>query len=197
MSKELTEVNVDNIATVLDQLHEAYYDIPFENSDFQNRAFVMAAQQTPARAYRAVGLRMFSKLHAVKKHLMQRKRNDIDLREKQHRLANENLTEFDVERLQLDVVELQDGLRYADKLLNDAIRELNCLYAEFKKLPRYTREGFEREEEYHFHNKLTRMLNGQQGAAESLLNMQEDLPQLEQRVEQALSDPHLTFLTSE
>ena len=59
----LTKIEtVDHIPDVLKELEEAFYDIPFENSDFQNKMFVVADQLTPARAYRAIGLRMFAKI---------------------------------------------------------------------------------------------------------------------------------------
>ena len=63
-----------------------------------------------------------------------------------------------------------------DKLVNDAISELNVLYHHFKLLPRYTREEFEAGEAKHFDVKLSRQIQGVHGATESLVNMQQDLP---------------------
>ena len=50
------QVTNENVAAVLQEVQEAFYDIPFENSQFQTEAFVIAAQLTPERAYRAIGL---------------------------------------------------------------------------------------------------------------------------------------------
>ena len=61
-------VTLDTVGNVLTEIEDAFFDIPFENSDFQTRAFVVASQQTPARAYRAIGLQMFSKIQAVKEY---------------------------------------------------------------------------------------------------------------------------------
>ncbi len=50
---------------IIKEIEDAFYDIPFENSAFQNEYFVLQGQYTPARAYRAIGLRMSSKLQAI------------------------------------------------------------------------------------------------------------------------------------
>lgn len=179
-------ISVDNIGDVLQKLEIAFFDIPFENSDFQNRAFVVAAQQTPGRAYRAIGLRMFTKIRAVKDYLIQKERTKIDVEEKQAKIADASTNEFDRRRLQLDILQIQDSESWNDKLLNDALRELNCLYAEFLRLPNYTREQFEAEEADHFQNRLNRALTSG-GPAESLLNMNRDLPEWQSRIEKFAS----------
>lgn len=168
-------LRVEEVGSVLEELDAAFFDIPFENSDFQNRAFVVAAQITPARAYRAIGLRMFAKVRAVKEYQFQQQLNGIDIEEKEAKIASPDTSEFDRRRLRVEVLKIEDGATFGKKLLNDALRELNCLYAEFKKLPRYTREQFEAEEAAHFDQRLTRQLRSS-GAAESLTNMQRDLP---------------------
>lgn len=171
----LPKIQVDDIGNVLSELERAFFDIPFENSDFQNRAFVMAAQQTPARAYRALGLRMFSKIQAVKTFLFEDERRKIDIEEKESRLADPDLSEFDRRRINLDLVQLQDGESWNRKLLSDAVHELSLLYAEFKKFPKYTREAFEAEEAVHFKVRLTRQAQ-LPGPMESMAAMEHDLP---------------------
>lgn len=173
-------IPVEEIGTVLTELESAYFDIPFENSDFQNRAFVMASQQTPARAYRAIGLRMFAKIRAVKEYLVQKERDKIDIEEWQSKIDANDTSEFDRRRLRLDILQKQEQRKWGEKLLNDALRELSCLHAEFQKLPKYDRAAFEREEETHFQAKLTRA--SQPPNVASLLNMQEDLPAWQQRI---------------
>ncbi len=168
-------LRVEEVGSVLEELDAAFFDIPFENSDFQNRAFVVAAQITPARAYRAIGLRMFAKVRAVKEYQFQQQLNAIDIEEKEAKIASPDTSEFDRRRLRVEILKIEDGATFGKKLLNDALRELNCLYAEFKKLPQYTREQFEAEEAAHFEQRLTRQLRGN-GATESLTNMQRDLP---------------------
>lgn len=167
---------------VLQELEEAFFDIPFENSDFQNRAFVVAAQQTPARAYRAIGLRMHAKIRAVKEYQYAQAKLAIDIEEREAKIADANTNPFDRRRLELENAKAQDESGWGKKLLNDALRELNCLYAEFKKLPRYTRAQFEAEESKHFDGRLQRQLLPGGGARESLDNMHRDLAEWDERI---------------
>ena len=176
-----------NITTVRDVpdllaiLEEAFFDIPFENSDYQNRAFVLAAQQTPARAFRALGLRMFSKIRAVKEYKFSQEKNQIDIDENNAKIENPATNEFDKRRARLEISKIEDEQRWGEKLLNDALRELDCLYAEFVKYPHYTREQFEAEETTHFAKKLQRALQAS-GPMESLLTMKDDLPAMDKRI---------------
>lgn len=173
--------------SVLEELEGAFFDIPFENSDFQNQAFVVAAQITPARAYRAIGLRMFAKIRAVKEYKFQQELNAIDIEEKEAKIADPETTEFDRRRLRIEILKIEDSKAWGDKLLNDALRELNCLYAEFSRLPKYNRAQFEAEERSHFDASLKRQL-AHGGAAESLLNMTDDLASMDLRIRNAVSE---------
>ncbi len=143
-----------NIENVLKELDTAFYDIPFGNSDYQNKAFVMAAEMTPARAYRHIGLRMFNRIAAIKELKYSRMLEDVDIEEKEAEIESPKTSVFDVKRRKIELEQIRDNRERSDKLLNDAIKELNCLYAEFKKFPAYTRLQFEAEEEAHFMLKL-------------------------------------------
>lgn len=176
MTNQITPTDIPN---VLSELETAFYDIPFENSDFQNSMFVVAAQQTPARAYRAIGLRMFAKIRAIKELGFGRRLEEIDLAEKQAKLDDPAIPHFEKLRTQVEIDKIIDQRSWTDKLLNDALKELGCLYGEFKKLPSYTREQFEEEERLHFQMKLERQAQGHTGALESLANMNYDAFQLE------------------
>lgn len=178
-------IKLENVHDVLGEIEEAFYDIPFENSEFQTRAFVVAAQQTPARAYRAIGLRMHSKIQAVKEYIYNQEKTKIDLEEKQWMLDQPDISSFEKRRIQLEINKIIDGEAWGKKLLNDAISELNVLYDEFRKLPHYTRAQFESEEYNHFNLRLHRQLSAN-GAQESLLNMTEDLHQMPKRIEQSV-----------
>lgn len=174
-------ITVADVPNVLKQLEERFFDIPFENSAFQTQAFVIAAQQTPARAYRTIGLRAFNRVQAVKGYMISKQRAQIDIEEKEARINSGELSEYDVRRLRLDIIESREGERYSEKLLNDALAELNLLNAELAKFPAYTREQFEAEEAVHFKMKLDRQvrLHGN-GALESLENMTSDLASFDQ-----------------
>lgn len=191
MSNELVRLDTSDVQGVLEELETAFFEIPFENSDFQNKAFVLAAQQTPARAYRSLGLKMHSKVQAVKEHLFNQEKTKIDIEEKLWKIDHPDTNDFERRRLRLEILKIQNGQAWADKLLNDALHELTVLKTEFDKFPRYTREQFEAEEPQHFDMRLNRQLRAN-GAQESLFNMHEDLLQMPQRV--ALAATHLKAL---
>lgn len=157
--------------TILAEIEAAYADIPFGNSDFQNRAFVMAGELTPARAYRHIGLRMFNRIQAIKELEYGRAKEDIDLDEMRALIASPDASIYDKRRSELEIQKILDQRAYQDKLLSDAIAELTCLYTEFCKLPRYTRAEFEAEEREHFSLRLQRQMQIGDGAAASLANM--------------------------
>lgn len=169
---------IEQVSPVLEELEAAFFDIPFENSDFQNRAFVVAAQLTPARAYRAIGLRMFAKIRAVKEALYGLQLADIDIEENEHKAARPEASPFERRRLAIENAKLRESRKWTEKLLNDALRELECLYGEFKKYPRYTREQFEEEERLHFTARLQQQIATGGGAAESLANMGDNTKEL-------------------
>lgn len=167
----MTNVTIQQqVENVLQQLEEAYFDIPFENSDFQNRNFVMSAQITPARAYRAIGLRMFAKIRAIKEYYINKQLRQIDIEELEYKISLPETSEFDKRRHHLEILRIQEGEAWGEKLLNDAMRELECLHQEFQKFPRYTREQFEAEEEQHYTSYLQQQLHSSP-ASISIQNM--------------------------
>jgi hypothetical protein len=171
----ITTINKDNVNDIIDEINTAFYDIPFENSQFQTENFVIAGSITPARAYRSIGLRMMTKLGALREAKYSRLRMDIDIEELQEKIANPETNKFDRRRAEIDIQEKLESLPYTDKLINDAVVELNQLYEHFKALPKYSREEFETEEGIHFEQRLQRQLAGQDGARESLMNMHQDM----------------------
>lgn len=179
-------ITLESVGSILEGLEKAFFDIPFENSDFQTQAFVIAAAQTPARAYRVIGLQIFSKVQALKQYQYDIALAQIDLEEKEAKLQSADVSEYDKRRLQLEIMKAKDGRAWSDKLANDALRSLNVLYAELQKYPAYTREQFEAEEAMHYDAKLNRQLkvNGN-GAMEALANMKVDMTELPIRVQSA------------
>lgn len=170
-------VTESSLPNVLAELEEAFFNIPFENSDYQNKTFVLAAQQTPGRMYRAIGLRMFAKLRAVQECLLNREKAKIDIEEMEYKISLPETNEFDRRRLRVEIMRIRNNENWENKLLHDALHELDCLYAEFKALPSYTREEFEAEEAKHFRLKLERSASAS-GPMEALLNMEVDAPKL-------------------
>ena len=170
-------ITLDNTNTVIQELEEAFFDIPFENSQFQTEHFVINAQLTPERAYRAIGLRMHNRLRALREAQFSRMREDVDIDELRYKAKN-TANKFDARRYEIDILEKLANRAFTDKLINDALTELNVLYHHFKQLPRFTREQFEAAESTYFKESLTRQVNGCVGAAESLYNMNNHTPAL-------------------
>jgi hypothetical protein len=162
----MSNINTDQILT---ELENRFFDIPFENSQFQDKAFLITAQHTPARAYRAIGLRMFSKIQAIKELKYGRQLEEVELEELQETIDT-STNKFEIRKAQIEKEKKLSMRGYTNKLLNDAIAELNFLYSELQKFPAYTREQFEAEEAIHFDRRLNQQLQAQ-GAKESLLFM--------------------------
>lgn len=160
---------------IVKEIEDAFYDIPFENSQFQTENFVIAASITPERAYRSIGLRMFAKLRALNDAKFSRMRMEVDLEELEEKIQDPNTNKFDKRRAEIDIEEKRSSLSYTNKLINDAVVELNVLYKHFKSLPKFTREQFEMGERRHFDQRLSRQVLGLDGAKESIINMNEDI----------------------
>jgi len=161
---------MNNTDQILTELEQRFFDIPFENSQYQDKAFLITAQHTPARAYRAIGLRMFSKIQAIKELKYGRMLEEVELEELQETIDNPNFNKFEKRKAEIEIERKLSSRGYTNKLLNDAIAELNFLYSELNKFPKYTREQFELEEKEHFNRRLNQQLVAQ-GAKESLVNM--------------------------
>jgi hypothetical protein len=148
------KITTQNIQEVLTNIEDAYFDIPFDNTKFQNEMFVVASQLTPGRAYRTIGLRLYSKIQAIQGYLISNEMSKIDIEEKEYKLTLDTIDEFEKRRIKLQIQEILKSKNYSEKLLNDALHEIETLYNIFEKLPKYTREQFELEESLHFHLKL-------------------------------------------
>ena len=146
----MKEITQQNLPDVLKVLNERFFDIPFENSQFQNQNFIINAQLTGGRAYRAIGLRMMSKIQAINELKYARELEEIKLEKWAKKIADDSTDSFKRRKLQAKIAHIRTGREYSNKLLHDAISELNFLYAELQKLPTYTRELFESEEFMHF-----------------------------------------------
>ena len=150
---------------------------------FQVRNFIIAAALTPERAYRAIGLRLQNRLRALQEAKFGALREQIDIEELKEKIEDTNTSKFDRRRAQIDIDQKISNQAFTSKLINDAITECNVLYSYFKQLPKFTREEFEAGEELYFTKRLTRAIDNVQGASESLVNMQTDLPALMQYLE--------------
>ena len=172
-------ITTDNAHDVINEVQDAFYDIPFENSAFQTENFLIAGQITPERAYRAIGLRMNKKLISVQEALIGKEMEKVEEEEIRAKLESPDYNQFEKRKFELELKKKQINKPFGDKLLNDAIKELNVLYKHFKALPKYTREQFEAGEKRHFLEDLNRQALGLEGAKSSLINMFDDVASIE------------------
>lgn len=171
-------ITLDNTDDVVKEIEEAFFDIPFENSQFQTENFVINAALTPERAYRAIGLRMNNRLRALQEARFSRMREDVDIDELRAKLSLSETNKFDRRRYEIDIQQKLSNRAFTEKLINDAIAELNVLYHHFKRLPKFSRKEFEAAEHKYFGESLTRQIKGIVGAQESLANMTKPTPAL-------------------
>lgn len=139
-------MDFDNLEDMFAGLMEDYKGIPFGNSRYQN-CYVVAGTEglTPTRAYRHVGLRLRNRLLALKEAKFHLKREEIDIEELEHNIKTKG-NEFDKRRWKLDVQEKQTNRIDLKKMINDAIAEVQDLYAVYDALPKFTKEQFEESE---------------------------------------------------
>lgn len=182
--------NIEQVDDILKEVNDAFFDIPFENSQFQTEAFVIAAAITPGRAYRAIGLRMSNKIRALQEAKFTRLNNEIDIDEIDEKISNGSIDKYELRREGLKRERAVVEIRYTDKLINDAITELNVLYKHFKALPKFTRAQFEAGEKQHFTERLSRQheLSGDQ---QSMINLSEDMVSLIEFEEQTRDTDHI------
>jgi hypothetical protein len=159
------------IEKIIESFESAFFDIPFDNSAFQNVHFVVQQQMTPGRAYRAIGLRMSAKIRALQEAYFDRQSEEIDIAELGAKRDDPATSKFDRMRAELEIQRKLSHHSYADKLINDAIIELKTLEQELRKIPAYTREQFEAEERLHFQTRLSHQLQGLSGPAEAMIAM--------------------------
>ena len=168
MTTEIARVSRD----IIEEIEERFFDIPFGNSDFQNNRFIKDAQYTPCRGYRALGLKIMSRIKSLNEARFSLKKLGIDVEELEHKISKEKnwLTgnRFQLRRYEIDLEEKQSSLNYTEKLVNDAIHECKMLWKEIIKFPKFTREQFEAEEMEHFKIRLQRQVEGCEGAVDSL-----------------------------
>lgn len=135
------------------QLMSIVGEVPFGNSDFQNRAFVVDSEHTPARAYRHAALRIVDRINALQEAYYSRRRGAIQLKILQRDAANEE-DELKRQLILLDIERATASAPYTDKLIRDAIREIESLWPIIAGLGALSRSKFEAGELGHFEKRL-------------------------------------------
>lgn len=124
--------------TIIADIQAAARHVPFGHSAFQIAAFT-GGEHGPERRHRTLLLNMDAKLKALRECRFRRRRLDVDLREIAVKLAALTTATdphgFTAERLVIDRDETLAGLADEDKLIEDAIIELQAMHREWKSLP--------------------------------------------------------------
>lgn len=152
------------------ELYKTFSEIPFGNSDFQNYYFVVNSQMTPARAFRALCLRLRDRISALREAYYSLQEENIDIEELENKIALEDNV-FEKRRLEIQLEKKKTQRIDTRKLVSDALHEVNFLLKLYEEMPHPTREQFELEEKEHFEKKLRTQALAPDGNLQSLLAM--------------------------
>lgn len=154
----------------IDEILDSSHDIPFGNSDYQNKVFVLGSQVTPARQFRALTLRLRDRINALREAYYSLQKEDIDLEEMAEKLSGK-LDKYDQARMLIDREQKLSQRKDTQKMVDDALHEVNYLVSLWRGMKHPTHEEFEAEEQLHFEKVLQRQALGITGALESLADM--------------------------
>lgn len=175
-----TQLSLTNVQDILQEIENAFYDVPFGNTDFQCENFIIAASITPARAYRAIGLQLQSILTSLNNLKYAERLKQIEILEVKEKINNPDTPKFERMKAEVQLDQLQTHNKWNEKLVKDQIHQANLYYKHFKSFPNYTREQFEKEEPLYFEQSQRRQLLGITGARESIMNMMDDKKTMDQ-----------------
>lgn len=133
-----------NIDKIISNFIELVEEVPFGNSDTQNRQAIVNDEKTPYRAYRHAALRVMNRLEALREANYNLRKREIEIKmlleEKQH------ASELRCEMIDLEIEHKRSGDPYAKKLIADAIREIESLWPVIQSLGKVSRKEFEQGE---------------------------------------------------
>jgi hypothetical protein len=139
---------------IIDELKNEMRCIPFGNTAFQIRSFIMS-EPTPERQYRTALLQIDDKIKSLELCKFRRARIEIDLSELRDKWERGENTKWEKQRIELDIEEKSLQLESEMKLIEDAVYELSVYKTILDTLPKFTREEFENAELGYWTNRLT------------------------------------------
>lgn len=129
------------------EILKAIDEIPFGNSGYQIEKLVLS-QPSDSRNYRQALLEMWDKYKILKNAQFRRRRNLVE-REQNVFLLGLEKDALKKELLQIDIEESDFNISIEDKLIKDAIIELNVYQHMFNRMKKMNRQEFEDAEEEH------------------------------------------------
>jgi hypothetical protein len=176
----MTKLTLQNSDSILKDIKDAFYDIPFGNTKFQTEMFVIASQITPARAYKTIGMQLIILIESIRAQLYDREIENIKIEQLKEEINSGELNKFDKKIKEIELKRKIEAINSQEKQFNDSLHEMNVLYSHLQKFPKYTREEFEAQEYLYYEQNLQRQVLGLTGAKEALINMIDDKKTIEQ-----------------
>ena len=190
---------LDKIESKLKELSQS---VPFGESSFQKIAFANG-QDTPERLLRHHLLQLDQKLRALKKCQFDRARTEIEIEKIQEKLKTAE--GFEKRMLSIDLAEKEYNFESQEKLIFDALIEVQAHYSIIESLPQIeSREQFENAELEYWSKRLLResnesfLANGviPPGHIEALSNIGISLKRKNDQLEITASNHKFSQLTS-
>jgi len=145
---------------MLDKFMEIVEEVPFGNSDFQNRFAVVDCEDSPHRAYRHAALRISDRLRALMECYYNLREKNIELAKLKRQLEKEE-DDLEKELIMLKIEKTESEMPYLRKLIKDAVQEINSLLPIIRAVGKMTRSQFESMEKEHFERKYARLVAGE------------------------------------
>lgn len=180
MSKDLIQIKTDeqSLQTTIDNFLAFVDEIPWGNSDWQNRQAIINMELTPERAYRHASLRIMNRLHALNESYYAIKKDNVQIERLQRRkirlsestsqIDNPD-SDLDKEDIDIEINQILSRRAYQQKLIKDAIKEVESLAPIIQSTGKLTREQFETAEAGHFKKKYENQIIGK---PEALLGLE-------------------------
>ncbi len=155
----LNESLIDNnsVYELSKRVLEYSEEIPFGNSDFQNKHVIIDMEKSPHRAFRHASLRILDRLNALNECYYTLRENEITIKKLERDLNNEK-DELEKELIQIKIDKIKSTYPYTKKLIKDAIRGIEVLYPILENIGHLSREEFEKCELEYFKNKYITQL---------------------------------------
>jgi hypothetical protein len=155
---------LDNIQETLPAVQATTENFYKSHSQYMN-VTVDITDLTPLHSVHHILARIERKKSALTEAQFKRKKQDIKLRKKQRKLEN-TTDEFDRELLEIEIIEIMNGLKSSENYMKGAIREMSFLMTQYQSLldklgkDYLTEEDFENDEKrYHVMTAMKQALN--------------------------------------
>lgn len=170
MTANLIQFNTDadKLQTTIENFLSVVAEVPWGNSDFQNKQSVVNRELTPERAYRHASLRIMNRLQALNEAYYSLKKSDIEVRKLERKLTTES-DDLERELIQLEIDKTLSTRSYTQKLVADAIQEVKSLEPIIAAMGKLSRERFEDAEPLHFKKRYKNQLEQK---SDALLGME-------------------------